>query len=153
VSEYIFSSVMVEEPENLYSNRKKILLADPDPASRFLVSVVLSKHGIETVSAGSGWEAIRLLGENPVIHCLITEIRVPGLDGFGILRAAREINPSLAVIALTAYIYDNMKQQCLKAGFNEYISKPVDLESFVKTVKKYVLVSDGGRRKAEGGRL
>jgi CheY-like chemotaxis protein len=136
---------MVEEPENLNCNRKKILLADPDPVSCCLVSEVLSKHGIETVSAGCGLEAIRLLRENHSIRCLITEIRVPGLDGFGILRAAREINPSLTVIAQTAYVHDNMKQKCLTAGFNEYISKPIDLGLFVNMVRKYVSVSASSR--------
>ncbi len=134
---------MFEEPENFYSGKKKILLVDPDLTSYLLVSEVLSEHGIATVSARCGLEAIRLFRENPHIDCLITEIRVPGLDGFGILRATRELNPSIAVIAQTAYVHDNMKQQCLKAGFNEYISKPLDLEIFVKMVRKYVLLSAG----------
>jgi CheY-like chemotaxis protein len=132
---------MIEEPENFYSGSKKILLADPDITSYFLISELLSEHGIETMSARCGLEAIRLFRENPHINCLITEIRVPGLDGFGILRATREINPSIAVIAQTAYVHDNMKQQCLMAGFNEYIPKPLDLEVFVKMVRKYVLLS------------
>lgn len=134
---------MIEEPENFYSGNKKILLVDPDLTSNLLVSEVLSEIGIETVSARCGLEAIRLFRENPHIDCLITEIRVPGLDGFGILRATREMNPYISVIAQTAFVHDNMKHKCLLAGFNDYISKPIDLESFDKMVRKYVLLSSG----------
>ena len=132
---------MAEEPGKLYCNRKKILLADPDPANRFLVSVILSRHGIETITAGNGPEAIRLLTDNPFIRCLITEIRIPELDGFGILKAARKINPSMTVIALTAYGFDNMEQLCIESGFNEYILKPIHPGSFVKTILKYIIIS------------
>lgn len=139
----VYSSIMVEEPENLCYSKKKILFVDPDITSYLLVTEILSEYGIETVSAKSGLEAIRLFRENPFIDCLITEIKVPGLDGFGILRATREMNPSIVAIAQTAYVHENMKQQCLIAGFNEYISKPLDLELFAKMVRKYILQSSG----------
>ncbi|HAM97725.1 MAG TPA: hypothetical protein DCQ26_03870 [Marinilabiliales bacterium] len=133
------SSVMVEEPGNLCCSKKKILFVDPDITSYYLVSEILTEYGIEIMSAKSGLEAIRLFRENPHIDCLITEIKVPGLDGFGILRATREMNPSIVVIAQTAYVHDNMKQQCLMAGFNEYISKPLDLELFTGIIKEYIV--------------
>lgn len=135
----VYSSVMVEEPGNLCCSKKKILFVDPDITSYYLVSEILTEYGIEIMSAKSGLEAIRLFRENPFIDCLITEIKVPGLDGFGILRATREMNPSIVVIAQTAYVHDNMKQQCLAAGFDEYISKPIDFDVFMGIIKEYVL--------------
>ena len=135
--------VMVKEPDNFSYSRKKILFTDPDTASFYLISEILSDHDIDIIHAKRGLDAIRLFREIPFIDCLITEIKVPGLDGFGILRATREMNPSIAVIAQTAFVYDNMKHKCLLAGFNEYVSKPLDLELFVKMIRKYVLLSSG----------
>lgn len=132
---------VIWEPINQYSGRKKILFVDPDMSSYFLVNEVLAEHDIETIHAKCGVEAICLFKDNPLINCLVTEVRVPELDGFEILRAIRKINPSIFAIVQTAFVQNNMKHQCLQAGFNDYITKPIDLKLFADIVIRYVLLS------------
>ena len=133
-------SVILEDERILYTVRKKILLADSDTASYFLISELLADYNIRIIHARSGQEAIRLFRQNPFIDMVITEIKLPGLDGFEILKATRAINPFITAIAQTAYVHNNMKQKCLMSGFNEYIPKPIDFDLFVTVLKKYVPV-------------
>ncbi|MBN2480457.1 MAG: response regulator [Bacteroidales bacterium] len=132
---------MVDEPPNSYERKKKILFVDPDTSSYLLVARLLAGYDTKIIHSGFGPYAIKIFRKNPFIDCVITEIRVPGLDGFEILRAVREINPLVTVIAQTAYVHDNIKQKCQDAGFNEYISKPVDLKLFLCIINKNVLHS------------
>ena len=117
----------VGEMKNLFYGMTKILFVDPDTTSYSLVSIALAGYDIEIIQAGCGLRAIQLFRENPFINGIITEIGVRGLDGFEILRAAREVNPLITVIAHTSYVYNEMKLRCNKAGFNEFIPKPIDL--------------------------
>ncbi|HJZ40637.1 MAG TPA: response regulator [Bacteroidales bacterium] len=129
---------MTKESEYLSGVKKKILFADSDMASYCLLSEFLTGQNIEIIHAICGPDAIRLFSADPGIDCIITEIRIPEIDGFGILSAVRELNPSIPVIAQTACIYDNIKRQCLDSGFNGYLSKPVNMELLLDLVKKYV---------------
>ncbi len=133
-----FYPEMVAEP--IIPFTKKILFVDSDITSYHLVSALFSGYNIEIIHARSGADAILQFRENPSVNLVITEIKVTGLDGFGILTALREMNPSVTVIAQTAFVHENMEQRCLQAGFDEYISKPIDLKVFEEMVKKYIKV-------------
>lgn len=119
--------------------REKILFVDPDTASYILISYALAGYALEIIHARAGVQAIRILKENPGIAAVITEMRGPGLDGFELLKAIREIHPGICMIAQTASVYFDMENRCLDAGFNEYIAKPVDLDTLVEMVKSHVL--------------
>ncbi len=127
------------EAKTIPLGRKKILMVDPDLASYRLTAYQLAMYEIEPIHSVCGREAIRLFREDPAIDIIITELEVPGLDGFGILRKAREIRPGIPVIAQTAYVYEEIRRRCRDSGFNEYIPKPVDPELFAGTIKKYIL--------------
>jgi two-component system, cell cycle response regulator DivK len=131
---------MKEEPTNFYSGNKKILFVDNDMASYYLVSEILKEHDIEIIYATSGQNAIRLFRQNPFIDAIITEIKVPKLDGFGILNEIRKMNPHIPVLVQTANVCNEIEKRCLQAGFNEFISKPIDIALFADIVKKYVFL-------------
>ena len=127
---------MVAEP--IIPFKKNILYVDPDISSFHLVSALFAEYNIEVIHAKNGEDAILRFREDPSINLVITEIKVPGLDGFGILAALREMNPFITVIAQTALVHENIEQKCIEAGFNEYISKPINLKLFEELVKKYI---------------
>ncbi len=119
------------------SPKKKILFVDSDITSYCLVSILFERHDdIEIIHTRCGTDAIRLFSEDPFIDLVITEIIVPEQDGFEIVKAIKRINPSVPVIAQTACVFNNMEKRCLETGFNEYISKPVNLKLFARMVKK-----------------
>lgn len=116
----------------------KILYIDNDEASYFLVSELLEGCNVEIQHARCGLQAVQLFNENPIFDMIITELKLPEIDGFGVLREIRKINPNIPIIVQTASVVNNMKCNCMNAGFCEYISKPIDFTNFTSIVNKYI---------------
>ena len=114
---------------------------DPDTFSYYLAADLLKEYNIDIIHVKSGSEAIQLFEENPFMEVVITEIIVPIIDGFEILKAIRKINPHIYVIVQTAYVHDNMQQKCRAAGFNDYIAKPIDIKRFIFIIERSILFS------------
>ena len=117
--------------------KKNILYIDNDIASYILVSAILEGCNVDIIHSRCGLNAIRLFQQYLSIDVVITELKVPGIDGFGILKEIRKINSNIPVIAQTAHVVNNMKYTCLNAGFNEFIPKPIDFSDFTSIVNKY----------------
>lgn len=115
----------------------KILYIDNDEASYFLVSELLEGCNVEILHARCGLGAVQLFNANPFFDLVITELKLPEIDGFGVLREIRKINPCIPIIAQTATVVNNTECTCINAGFNEYIQKPIDFREFVSMVMKY----------------
>jgi two-component system, cell cycle response regulator DivK len=115
----------------------KILYIDNDIASYILVSEILEGCNVEIFHSRCGLHAIQFFRQYPFIDLVVTELKVPGMGGFEIMKEIRKINTNIPVIAQTAHVINNMKCACLTAGFNEFISKPIDLNDFISILSKY----------------
>jgi CheY-like chemotaxis protein len=121
------------EPSQLtaiQTSKATVLLIDNDLASYFLVYEILSECSIEVVHAKCGIEGLKLFKKLPSVQLVITELLLPQLNGFDVLREIKSLNPKIRVITQTANVMNNMKQTCLEAGFDEFIEKPINLEGF-----------------------
>lgn len=118
--------------------KKQILYIDSDTASYILVSAILNDPIIEITHCRDGLTAIKSFKQYPFFDLIITEIKVPIVNGFTILHEIRRIKPDIPIIAQTASVLDNMKERCLEAGFNEFVAKPFKLSLFVSIVNKYI---------------
>ena len=106
---------------------KTILVAEDDPASRELMREILEAEGYRVLEACDGGEALQKMGETEP-DLVLLDIQMPGIDGFAVLRQLRQ-NPSYAtlpVVALTAYAMQGDREKFLAAGFDAYLTKPVD---------------------------
>lgn len=106
---------------------KRVLLAEDNPMNRELIRDALEAAGCEIIEAASGEEALRKLREGPP-HLVLLDVQMPGLDGYAVLDRLRA-DPQLArlpVIALTAYAMRGDRERALAAGFDGYVSKPID---------------------------
>jgi two-component system, cell cycle response regulator DivK len=65
-------------------------------------------------------------------------IQLPGIDGIELTRRIKIINPSIPVIACTSFAMYGDRERCLESGCDEYISKPIDLDFFLKIAGKYI---------------
>ena len=115
----------------------KILYIDNDEASYFLVSELLEDCNVEIQHSRCGLRAVQIFNTNPLFDMVITELKLPEIDGFGVLKEIRKINPSVPIVAQTATVVNNTKFTCLNSGFNEYIQKPIDFREFISIVMKY----------------
>jgi CheY-like chemotaxis protein len=79
-----------------------ILLADDDPDLREMIVATLVEAGYTVLTAADGYDAVRILSENWV-NLLITDVTMPGIDGFELARQAKVMRPSIHVIYLSGY--------------------------------------------------
>jgi CheY-like chemotaxis protein len=109
---------------------KKILVAEDNPASSELMIEVLSGRGYELIEASDGQQALQKIEETKP-DLVLLDIQLPILDGFAVLSQLRQ-NPrfaNLRVVAVTASVMKEDREKGLMAGFDGYISKPIDVAS------------------------
>lgn len=116
-----------------------ILVIEDNPESMDLASYLLQCSGYRTLSAADGEEGVCIARrERPDL--IASDLQMPLLDGFGVLKEIRS-DPSLAstpVVAVTALSMLGDRQKIINAGFDGYISKPIDPEVFVSQLEGYL---------------
>ena len=120
-------------------NKGKILVIDDSATNVFLLQTLLEDYGYEVVFAYSGKEAIKHIDEQN-FDLLLLDIMMPEIDGYDILdKLTREQKiKSTPVVMVTAKEDAESQQKALDMGAVDYITKPVNLDKFLKVVKKYL---------------
>ncbi|HLC82757.1 MAG TPA: response regulator, partial [Bacteroidia bacterium] len=108
-----------------------------------LTKLILEKAGYEVVTASNGQEAVDYYKATSDFKVIIMDIQMPVLDGLSATQVIRfhEAEQKLKrtpIIALTAHAMRGDKEKCLEAGCDNYLSKPIMLETLVNAIKKYV---------------
>jgi CheY-like chemotaxis protein len=105
----------------------RVLVVDDHADGRELVSMVLQRCGAHTRTAASAAEALEHLAQAPV-DVLVTDLGMPGADGYDLLRRLRALPGGGAVraVALTAFAAPDERDRALAAGFQMHIAKPID---------------------------
>lgn len=119
---------------------KKILVAEDNPASIELIIEVLSGRGYEIIEACDGRQALEKIEETQP-DLVLLDIQLPILDGFAVLSQLRQ-NPrfaNLCVVAVTANAMKEDREKGLRAGFDGYISKPIDAAALRLQVAQLLL--------------
>ena len=119
----------------------KILVVDDDLDTRALIDWVLRRAGAEVVQAGSAREALDALDKDR-FHLLISDIAMPGQDGYALLKKVRALPPErggrIPAVALTAHSLVQDRLQSLRAGFQSHVPKPVVPEELVEVVASVI---------------
>jgi PAS domain S-box-containing protein len=132
----------VEEPPLLIHNgdKKKIMYIEDNPSNIELMEHVMKQiPNIQLSTARSGREGIRLLEEDKP-DVILLDIQLPDLNGFEVLEQlqAKGLVEELPVIAISANAMPADVDAALKAGFNEYITKPINISSLLKCLSDYL---------------
>jgi two-component system, cell cycle response regulator DivK len=116
-----------------------ILVVEDNERSMKLVRDVLRASGYRTLEAASGEEAIEL-AEAHTPALVLMDVHLPGIDGESTLGRLRGIDRTamIPVVALTAQAMDGDRERLLGAGFDGYLSKPVDIVELVAAVREHV---------------
>ena len=117
---------------------RQILVVEDNERNMRLFCDVLRASGYRTLEATTGESAVeRALEHGPDL--VLMDIQLPDIDGVEALARLRadERSASLPVLALTAQAMEGDRERFLAAGFDGYLSKPVDIAEFVATVKRY----------------
>ena len=108
----------------------KILIVEDSPDNMKLFRALLDARGHQVTGLAGGERLLETLdGTRPDL--VLMDIQLPGRDGFALLRELRESEHSaLRVLALTAHAMSGDRERALEAGFDGYITKPIDIRSF-----------------------
>lgn len=113
----------------------RILLAEDDEIMRISIYDRLKKYGWQVDEAKDGLEAMALFEKN-YYHLIVSDIRMPGLDGLSLLGKVRKQNQETDIIIMTAYGSVDDAINCLRQGATDYILKPFDLDDLVIRVSR-----------------
>ncbi len=114
----------------------KIIVAEDDKTSFFLLRYILKGISANILHATTGFEAIELAKNNPDTAVILMDSRMPGLDGIEAVKQIREFNRNVYIIAQTAYAHNDYKSVTLEAGCNEFIEKPVSKNKLLHLIAK-----------------
>jgi len=101
----------------------RLLIAEDNPVNLSIAKRFLTKWGIKVSEAVNGRDAVEQF-KRAHYDLLLIDLEMPEMDGASALREIRKINPAIPVVAFTAAVYDNMRQDLLQKGFTDFIHKP-----------------------------
>jgi CheY-like chemotaxis protein len=106
----------------------EVMVVDDEAGIRELLADHLHGHGLVVTTMPDGQAAVAALaGSNGRFGLVLTDINMPGADGFEVLRAAREANAAAEVVVITGYASRDSAQQALGLGAHSYLRKPFKL--------------------------
>ncbi len=118
----------------------KLLLAEDDMRTVYSLSALLRSKGAELVTVETGREALEALEKHLDVRGVLMDVMMPEMDGYEAMRKLRS-DPRFAklpVIALTAKAMKGERERCLDAGASDYLSKPIDGEKLLSTLRAWV---------------
>ncbi len=149
VKSYVSNDVKTDIPEllnqmNNISNlaHARILLAEDNIMNQKVALAILGKSGISVDIANNGKEAVEAASRKNY-HVILMDMQMPELDGIEATEIIRNcdlitLNSDVPIVAMTANASTEDRQNCLDAGMNGYISKPVNPEELLTVIRKYV---------------
>ena len=116
----------------------KILVAEDSPDNRVLIERFLALNGANVGTASNGEEAVaKVLDSHCDYDLVLMDIQMPVMDGYQALAKLRESGFRRPVIALTAHALTFEKERCLASGFDDYLTKPIDRNRLLSTLRKW----------------
>lgn len=126
-----------------------ILVVDDEANARSALAELLREEGYTVETAADGFKALPKLDEfSPDV--IVTDLKMPGLDGLGLMRKALEQEPERAVIMMTAFGAVDTAVAAMRAGAADYLTKPINFDELLLVVERAI---ERRRLKLEAGQL
>lgn len=117
----------------------RILVAEDDPTIRQMMATLLSRCGFDCHTVDNGRNAVAAW-EQQAFDFIFMDVQMPVMDGLTATRMIREkealLGGHIPIIALTAHAMEEDRQQCIDAGMDDYLSKPIDLDILLSLLNK-----------------
>ena len=124
----------------------KVLLVDDSEINLEIAQRLLEKYSAKVMTASNGQQALEVLGRNPgQIDVVLMDIQMPVMDGLEATRRIRQASDfsQIPVIALTAGALVQERDKALKAGMNDFLTKPLEAEALIRCVRRHVELARG----------
>jgi CheY-like chemotaxis protein len=119
--------------------KNKVLVIEDNEENIYLVTFLLEKHGYSVVQAREGEEGIKKAGESGP-DLILLDIQLPGIDGYDVARILKgnKATTDIPLVAVTSFAMAGDREVIMNTGFQGYIEKPIDPETFVDIVAGYI---------------
>ena len=126
-----------------FSDKKPVLIVEDISANRELFSIQLRQFGLETQHATNGQEALDLVQTEPdAFSMILMDLQMPVMDGIMATQLIRQhenqTNQHSIIVAVTANDANGIQEQCLEAGMDDFVYKPVTLAKLDFLLKKWL---------------
>lgn len=120
----------------------KILIAEDDDMNKLLLRDILTYHGYSVIEASDGEECLKL-AKSTKPDLIFMDIQMPKIDGMTVLRTLKDdpLTKDVIIIAATAFAMKGDRERMLLAGFDDYISKPIDTKQIPVLIRKYLVAN------------
>jgi hypothetical protein len=113
---------------------KKILVVEDDETSFEFIKTILNKENFTLIHAWNGNDGISLYEKNKDIDLIILDIKLPGMNGYEVLKAIRESDSHIPIIAQTAFVIGEERKKAIDSGFDEFLAKPYKKNDLLKRI-------------------
>jgi CheY-like chemotaxis protein len=138
------------EKEKEIRNFYNILIVEDDLVNRKVAHYILKRHGHQVTGVENGEEALKAL-ENTLFDMVLMDVQMPVMDGFKATAAIREkekkTGAHIPIVAMTAHAMKGDRERCLKAGMDDYISKPLNPDLVIKKIDEMFKQTKINRKK------
>lgn len=117
---------------------KTILIGEDELVNLKLLEMILLKTKVKILHGNTGAEVLKIFRSNPQVTLILMDIKMPDMDGMQATREIRKFNEKIPIIAQTAYALEEEKNKCLEAGFNDYITKPINRKHLMALIQSYL---------------
>src|SRR4051794_5916605 len=115
---------------------KRLLIVEDKESLAAMLRDTVAAEGLESDVAANGKDAMRWLAEGRRYFAVLTDLRLPGADGIAVLRQARESDPDIPVIVMTAFGTIENAVEAMKLGAYDFIQKPVDVDHLLLLLRR-----------------
>lgn len=126
--------------------KDRILIVDDEANARSALSELLSGEGYQVETAADGFKALRKLAEQRP-HLVLTDLKMPGMNGLDLLRKMREQDPGVIVVVMTAFGAVETAVAAMRHGAADYLTKPLDFRALLLVLEREL---ERARRRTDG---
>ncbi|MEA2239604.1 MAG: two-component system, cell cycle response regulator [Thermoanaerobaculia bacterium] len=118
----------------------RVLVVEDNDMNMQLVEYLLEEGGYQIVKAASGEDALSIARGGEPVDLILMDIHLPGIDGLSVVREMKtdERTKTIPILALTAHAMRGDRDRFLDAGCDGYISKPIDVKTFLTSIRQYL---------------
>ncbi len=129
--------VKAEKTIDMTNLDKDVLLVEDNHFNQKIARLALEKLNCRVTAMDNGEDAVKYIRDGNMTDFILMDCQMPGMDGFEATRLIRKINPEILIIALTADARNEIKEECLAAGMNDFITKPFKLDELTAKVLRH----------------
>ena len=120
----------------------RVLIVDDDVGILHTLMTGLTSCGFQVISAKDGYQALSFIessNEDPVpVALMVTDLKMPGMDGINLIKKAKELSPGLLVVLITAYGDDQVRKEVIELNDCVYLEKPFTPNVLLGVIKEVV---------------